>query len=255
MSDSNTSDSTFNLATVIEDAKKVILNPVGFYKEMPTTGGYSNPLIFVVVMAVIAGLILSVYAVLGFGSAAMAGGMAIGAVIIVPIFAAIGSFIAAAIIFIIWKLMGSDKNYETAYRCVAYSMAIAPVFAAISFIPYIATIIRVLWFWLLMYIASIEVHSIKDSTAKIVFGILAALFVLGGISGEKAQRNASKYLSSWSEAAQRGEYKAGSLGKAMQDMPNVEDMTPEEAGKQFGEFLKGMEQFSKGLEESAKENN
>lgn len=51
MTDSNTPESTtpkpigpepsFNLATVIEDAKKVIANPVGFYREMPTTGGYA----------------------------------------------------------------------------------------------------------------------------------------------------------------------------------------------------------------------
>jgi len=30
-------------------------------------------------------------------------------------------------------------------------------------------------------------------------------------------------------------------------------MTPEEAGKQVGELLKGLEKFSKGLEEGAKE--
>ena len=95
------SDSTFNLGTVIEDAKKVITDPVGFYRAMPTEGGYANPLIFVVVMGAITGLMISIFSLIGFGGAGamMSGGIALAAVIMFPIMSVIGSFIGAAVFF------------------------------------------------------------------------------------------------------------------------------------------------------------
>ena len=53
-------------------------------------------------------------------------------IIFMPIAVAIGSFIGGAILFIIWKLMGSQEDYETAYRCGAYLMALAPITAIIG---------------------------------------------------------------------------------------------------------------------------
>ncbi|MBT8115525.1 MAG: YIP1 family protein, partial [Arenicella sp.] len=146
-------ESNFSLSTVIDDAKKVITDPFGFYRAMPDSGGFADPVIFVAVMGAAAGLIFSVLAMIGLGGAGgmgMAGGMALSAVILVPIGMIIGSFIGAAIVFVIWKLMGSDKNYETAYRCVAYSTAIMPVVALISMIPYVATLVRTLWGMMLL---------------------------------------------------------------------------------------------------------
>jgi len=250
------SENTFNLGTVIEDAKKVITNPIGFYREMPTEGGYVNPLIFVVVMAAITGLLTAIFSLIGLGvSGMMVGGAALGAIIFFPIMAVIGSFIGAAIIFVIWKLMGSEKNYEVAYRCVAYSFAIGPVVTIISIIPYLGTIIKSLWGSFLLFVASTEVHKVKASTAKIVFGILAVISLLFGVSSERATRNFTNTVDRFGKAAEQFEnsYKPGSIGKAIENMENVDEMTPEEAGKQMGEFLKGLGEFSKGLEESVKE--
>ena len=46
MSDSQATN--FDFGTVIDDAKKVITDPIAFYRSMPTTGGYANPLIFAI---------------------------------------------------------------------------------------------------------------------------------------------------------------------------------------------------------------
>ncbi len=43
-------------ATVIE----VITNPKGFFSEMPKTGGFQQPLVFMVVLGVVSGLITSI---------------------------------------------------------------------------------------------------------------------------------------------------------------------------------------------------
>ncbi len=248
-----TADSGFNLGTVIDTAKAVITSPVSFYKSMATGGGLAEPVIFVVVMAVLTAIVAMVYGILGLGMGGVAIG--IGAIIFIPIFSVIGSFIGAAILFVIWKLMGSDKNYETAYRCVAYAFAIVPVMAIISFIPYIAGIIQKIWSAFLMYVASTEVHKIKAQTAKIVFGILAVVGILMGIGSEKATRDLSKKTEVWKNVAESIEkdYKEGSIGDAAKKLEGLDEMTPEEAGKQVGELLKGLEKFSKGLEEGAKE--
>ena len=244
------SDSTFNLGTVIDDAKKVITNPVDFYRNMPTEGGFANPLIFVTVMAAITGLMISIFSLVGFGGAGamMAGGFALAAIIVFPIMAVIVSFIFAAIIFVIWKLMGSDKDYEIAYRCTAYSFAIAPIVMLISLIPYLGGIVKTLWICFLLYIASIEVHQIEAHKAKIVLGVLAAIGILVGFSSE---RTARKYAH-WGDRAGRAIAKSN-IPEAFKDLENIEDMTPEEAGRQVGEFMKDLGKFSKGLEDAIEE--
>lgn len=241
------SDNTFNLGTVIDDAKKIITDPAGFYREMPTSGGYSNPLIFVVVMAAVTGLLISLYSLFGFGmpGAMMAGGFALAAIIMFPIMAVIGSFIGACIIFVVWKLMGSEKDYEVAYRCVAYSFAIAPIVLLISAIPYLAGVIKTLWGCFLMFVASVEVHKIKPQTAKIVFGILAILGVIFGLRSEHTARN-------WQHKFENAMHDS-KIPEAFKDLEGMEDMTAEEAGKAMGEMMKGLGEFSKGLEASMEE--
>lgn len=252
--ESNSPDTTttpspaFSLATVIEDAKKIITNPTGFYREMPTEGGYANPLIFVIVMGAITGIVISLTTLIGFGNALVAGGMALASIIVFPIFAVIGCFIGAAFVFVIWKLMGSEKNYEVAYRCVAYTMAIGPIIAIFSIIPYLGTIVKSLWSPFLLYIASTEVHNLKATSAKIVFGVLAVIGVMFGVNSEKAARNMQNVLEDT-----YSEYSQGELPEAFKNLENIENMTPEEVGKAAGEFLKGLEGFSKGLEESINE--
>ena len=140
--------------------------------------------------------------------------------------------------------MGSDKDYEVAYRCVAYSMAVAPIIVLISIIPYLAGIVRTLWGCFLLYTASTEVHAIKVQTAKVVFGIFAIIGLLSGISSEHTARKwQGKFETAINESNIEGRFK---------NLENMQDLTPEEAGQKAGEFLKGLQEFSKGLEESQK---
>lgn len=230
--------SQFNLGTVIDDAKRVITNPVEFYRNMPTSGGYANPLIFVVAMAAISGILIAVLSMIGLGRSTMGGTMAvgIGAVIMMPIMATIGSFIGAAILFVIWKLMGSDKEYEAAYRSVAYSFAIWPIAMILSIVPYIGSIIQTLWSMFLGYTSSVEVGKVKEQTAKIVFGVLAALMVVGGINAERT--------------ANKMEARMSSTFKNLEDM---EDMSAEEAGRKLGEFMNGLQEAAEEAEAKNKE--
>ena len=96
----------FDIGQVVEQAKSVITNPVGYFQTMPKSGGYANPVIFVAVMGAIMGLVSAVVSLFGSPVGMLAAG--VGAIIIMPIFAVIGAFIGGAILFVIWKLMGSE---------------------------------------------------------------------------------------------------------------------------------------------------
>ncbi|MDX1733023.1 MAG: YIP1 family protein [Halioglobus sp.] len=235
----------FDLGTVIAQAKQVVTSPRDFYRGMAKSGGYSEPLIFLLVMGVIAGLVFGVLSLIGLTPAGAAG---LGAVIMMPIGLLIGGFIGAAIMFVIWKLMGSPENYETAYRCVAYSTAVLPVVAIVAIIPYVGTAVRTVWGVWLMIIASEEVHARAKQTAMLVFGILGAIGLFMGVSGEYAQRNIQQQMEKQAEQLEERFKNLENLG-----INEDGEIDPEQVGRAVGEFMKGMEEAAKRAEEAARE--
>jgi hypothetical protein len=231
-------NSTFDVGTVIEQAIKVISSPLGFYRDMNKSGGYSEPVIFLLVMAVASGLLTALLAMINLLPVPVGAGL--GMIIILPIAALIGGFIGAAILFVVWKLMGSTENYETAYRCVAYTSAIMPIVTVLSVIPYLGTLVRVVWGTYLIISASIRVHNREKNTSYIVFGILGALGLLMSINAERAQREMASNMDQYSRAME-------------ESMKDLGEMTPEEAGRAVGEFMKGMEDAAREAEQSATE--
>ncbi len=211
------------VALITGTMMKVITNPKEFYKNMPRTGGFIDPLIFIAVMGVVGGVIHAILSILGLISV---GGffLAISYIVIIPIIVAISGFVIAAIMFIIWKIMGSQESYETAYRCVAYASAITPITSILNVIPYIGTVLGLVWMTYLIIVASTEVHKITPRLAQIVFGAICVILSLGTISAEFTSRKIAK------------------KAEMFQEKMDLEDMTPEEAGKAVGEFLKGLQE-------------
>lgn len=212
----------FDLEALINNATRVIKDPSGFYREMPTSGGYFEPLVFMVIMAAVMGAIMTIAAVLGFGAQALVPG--IGALIFIPIFIGIFSFVGAAVMFVIWKLMGTERNYQTAYRCVAYSGAVLPILGVVNLVPYLGSILGVAWGMYLMAIASIEVHRLKRETAYAVCAALGLVLIFMNIANERESRRIRAQLEEFGES--------------------IEDMTPEEAARVLEEILQGLEESS-----------
>jgi hypothetical protein len=214
-------------AKYVDIVKQVIMAPAVFFRQMPKSGGLVDPLVFMVVMGVLAGLLRAILGVVGLG---MAGSFvaALGSIIIVPIFTVIFGFIGAAILFAIWKALGSRESYEVAFRCFAYASAIAPITAVFNVIPYIGSVLGLLWMTHLLVNASTEVLRIQTKLALIVFGAICAVFSLASISGQMTARNMAKRL-----------------GTFQNQIGQVNQMNPEEAGKALGEFMKGMQKGAK----------
>jgi hypothetical protein len=229
---------SFDLSTVIEQAKHVIFNPVDFYRNMSKTGGYSEPIIFLLVMAATSGLLTGILSVVNL--LPLSAGSGLGMIILFPIALLIFGFVFAAILFVVWKLMGSPENYEVAYRCVAYTSAILPVVTVLGVIPYLGTLVRVVWGSYLAIIASMEVHGRQKNPSYIVFGILGALGLIMSIGAEHTQREVASGMEGYSRAME-------------ESIEGFEDMTPEEAGRAVGEFMKGLQDAANEAEKAQSE--
>ncbi|MEE9524262.1 MAG: YIP1 family protein, partial [Thermodesulfovibrionales bacterium] len=109
---------------IFDDAIKVIKNPVEFYKEMSRTGGFGRPVLFLAFMTLLGFLVLLIGKALIVRPFDFVGGLIM--VIVIPTIIVVASFAGAAILFGIWKILGSEEKYETAYRCMAYVCAVLP---------------------------------------------------------------------------------------------------------------------------------
>jgi len=215
---------------IVQDAIAVITRPAEFYRGMARKGGFVPPLVFMIVVGVAAGLVRAVMAMIGFGHAAGMG-MALASVVLVPVFTALFGFIGAAVVFVIWKILGSGEDYETAYRCLAYSCAITPLTVLMDPVPYLGVIAPAAWGTWLIVCASVEVHGISAKMAWVVFGGIAAVLAISSIATERAGRMAMQHMSGIERDMRH-----------MQEQMERGDMDPEEAGRMVGQFLKGLEE-------------
>jgi hypothetical protein len=139
-------------------------------------------------MGVAAGIVRIVLALLGF-SLAKFFMLFLTTVIITPILTGLFTFVVAAILFVIWQLMGSRQSYEVSFRCAAYALAISPVIALLNFIPYLGVVAGLAWMAYILVCASVEVHGTQPRMAWIVFGAICVLFALASVSVQHTERS------------------------------------------------------------------
>jgi hypothetical protein len=231
---------SINFTSIQKTAMSVLTSPSAFFREMPKTGGFVEPLIFMVMMGVIGGLIQTVFSLVGLHIAA---GMAMGvwSIILVPIVIAIGGFIGAAILFVIWKLLGSQESYETAYRCGAHISVLAPIATVLGLIPYIGSAMGVILIAYFLVIASVEVHKIPSQKAWLVFGIIGAILIIMNISAQYSARKFSREAVKFRE-------KMEETSKAMKKQAEQMQKQTEDMQKQAEEARKAAEEMQKQLE-------
>jgi hypothetical protein len=206
-----------NISLTTEIVIKVITRPIGFFREMPKTGGFLFPIIFMAALGIIGSILRVIMSIIGLYPS-MGMDISAASILLVPVFVTILGFISAAILFIIWKFMGSRESYETAFRCVAFAGAIAPITSLLHVIPYAGGLFGLVWTIYLMIIASTEVHKISSQKAWIVFCALCALLAMMSISAEYTGR------------------------KMIDETKEFQKMTSEEADTAIGGFMKEFEE-------------
>jgi hypothetical protein len=203
-------------------------------------------MIFILVMAVISGLITSIYGTV-LPSAAIPGTSKAAvwlAVVLVPVVAFIGSFIGA---FIIWGLIdgwlkGTASQYKTSYRILALLATFSPISALLAPIPkvgqYLSIIVNI-WATIVMIQGIIIVRATpKVRTWVICLSLFVFLFAVGLMARVAAQRQltngnnfgalgagADSTLDSAAPADDLGET-SDNLDKELQDLANKEKSAP-----------------------------
>lgn len=246
---------TIDLNEIKESAIKVLTSPQAFFKEMPKTGGYVKPLIFMIAMGLIGGLIQSLFSIIGLK---VATGLAMGvaSIVLIPIVVGIFGFVGAAILYVIWKLMGSQEEYETAYRCIAYTSALTPIACALGIVPYIGGAVGVALMIYFTIIASIEVHRIPSQKAWLVFGIIGAVLILltitGEISSRRVARDAGKLQKQMEQATEEMQKQLEGVTK---EMEKVTEEAPKDIQKATEEAMKALEELQKQMEKAKEKSN
>jgi hypothetical protein len=234
-----------NFAAMPQTAVNVVAKPAEFFQNMSKTGGFLEPLVFVIFMGVITGVVQVMLNFAGLGYSAphensmMAG---LSFIIFMPVAAAISSFIGAAFLFVIWKIMGSSENYETAYRCGAYLMALAPITTVIGAIPYAGGVLSMALYVYYLVMASVYVHDLPAQKAWIVFGIIGAIFVFFGLFAERSMRHRDTDMEKWRTM---GEHMSEEYRQQATDM----EQSSESMQKQAEELVK---QFQQQAQEDAR---
>jgi hypothetical protein len=237
--------SKIDFAKIPQTAMKVLTSPSEFFKEMPKTGGFVEPLVFMIAMGIVAGLLQSILSVLRFQvGAGMA--MGLGSVIILPIMIGIFGFVGAAILFLIWKLTGSQESYETAYRCGAYIGVLTPISVLLHLIPFVGAAASVLLMTFFLVTASVAVHNIPSRKAWLVFGIIGGLLAFFSISAEFAARRigrqAAEYQKQAEEAVKTMQKQTEELRKQSEQFQKQAEEASKAMGKQSEETARQMQQ-------------
>jgi len=199
---------------LIDLAIQLIAKPVDFFKTMPKSGGLLDPLLYVVMTALLGVVLSTIESFLTRGAGVHDLGMLAIWLIIVPVIAAILSFFVAAICFAIWTFTGSNESYETSYRCLAYMHVLMPITILLSFVPYLG-LLGIAWWLYLMVIATREVHKISVNPALLIFGIIAALSGLVYCSSVSSAINSKEHLKEFTKELQKipGMNDMGNSGK------------------------------------------
>jgi hypothetical protein len=164
--------------------RRLVLEPVAFFRGMNRQGDFVNPLVFAIICWEISAIIGGFLGVLGslVGLGARGVGEAIvsflASLILTPIFAVVALFIGAGIIHLLVVLIARPMStgFETTFRVIAYSN----VTSLITWVPILGALVGSIWSIVLLVLGVREGHATSTGKAAVIVLIPAAvvLFIL-----------------------------------------------------------------------------
>lgn len=186
------------LSAFIETWKKVMTNPVGFFKRVPKHGNFVLPLYYGMVCQSIAIILMwsyqagfhSIPAILDYGAAFGGYGrwtfsfdwstlfvFLMVLVVIAPLFAIIGLSFMSAVFHLCLKIFGGARGgYETTFRAICYASSAQ----ILGVVPIVGGVVAGVWSLVLSIIGLKEIHQTTYSRAVIAV-ILPVLTCCGFI--------------------------------------------------------------------------
>ncbi|MBP9699151.1 MAG: hypothetical protein KBD85_03945 [Elusimicrobia bacterium] len=169
--------SVFSLGSMGRNAMALFRSPGTLYGLMEKGGGYAAPLLYALVWHYVAAVITLVLSFVKPGTIPGGTTAQVVSFFLLPPVTVGAGFLFAAVFFVIWHLMGSPENYQTAYRVWALLAPLSVVSAVFRLVPYLSLAVSLYYLYLLV-VSSVTVHGIRRSKAWTVWPLLMAGFVL-----------------------------------------------------------------------------
>jgi hypothetical protein len=169
------------IQSFVTTVRRLVLEPVAFFRSMTPQGDFVNPLLFALICweisAIIGGFLSVLGSVVGLGVRSV-GEAIVGlfaSLILTPIFAAVVLAIAAGIIHLLVMLIArpAGTSFETTFRVVAY----ADVAMLVTWVPILGALVGGVWYTVLSIFGVREAHHTSTGKAAAIVLIPAAVVV------------------------------------------------------------------------------
>ncbi|HKH10582.1 MAG TPA: YIP1 family protein [Rubrobacter sp.] len=170
------------IQSFVGTVRRLVLEPVAFFRGMTRQGDFVNPLVFALICweisAVIGGFLGVIASIVGLGSRSVGDAIVsfFASLILTPIFATVGLLIAAAIIHLLVVLIARPMStgFETSFRVVSY----ANVTALVNWIPVLGALVGAVWYTVLSILGVREGHATSTGKAAVIVLIPVAIALL-----------------------------------------------------------------------------
>jgi hypothetical protein len=185
------------LTRFVRTVQPALLEPTAFFRTMRRTGGLGAPVLFSVLGTLLGGAVAVAYQLMfamlgsGFGASSALREQAMVSlftsscfIVLVPVAALVGMFIAAAIYHVMLLLLGDARRpFETTMRVVGYGHGST---ALLNVIPVCGGVIGAVWAIVITIIGLSQSHEIstgKAATAVLLPAVLCCLVSLAVFAG------------------------------------------------------------------------
>lgn len=195
---------------ILPAAVQVVTDPHGFFQTMPREGGYEAPGIFAAAMLFVYAAVFALFALFHMHIVAM-----LSALILMPIFGAIGLLIGSAILLFLSRALGGEATFESSFRISAYTSALSPIAAVASIVPYLPILVQAYGLYIVI-IAVIAVHKVPEQTAWKVLGTAGAILLLFALWTTHGARRMAPRLEELNRRLERNARELDKAGKTLQ---------------------------------------
>jgi len=169
-------DLSNSVNSFVDVVRRVVLQPLAFFRELPRRGSLLNPLVFALICTEIAAILGGLLRLAGVGERFVAGygfqvpenqgiGEFIGSVILAPIGGAIGVFVVAGIAHLLVRLVVGAENsgFGATFRVASYTS----VTSLVTWIPIIGGLLSLYGIYLAV-VGIREMHGTTTGKAVVV---------------------------------------------------------------------------------------
>src|SRR5215216_2684097 len=155
----------------VDTARRVVLQPVGFFAGLPRSGSLLNPLVVALIFTEISVILGGILGLVGVREGFVAGygfqvpenqdfGEFIGSVVFAPIGGAIGVFVVAGIAHLLVRLVvgATNAGFGATFRVAAYTS----VSSLVSWIPFVGGLLALYG----IYLAVVGIREMHNTTTR-----------------------------------------------------------------------------------------